>query len=101
MTLARQAGHEPMPIPRVPRTRAMETFPFDAAGRGRRGMGWNSPSLGLNTLLFSHGPELQARNRDAVRNSAWAAAAVDSYIANAIGRGIRLGRTIRTIRSAT
>ena len=33
MTLARQAGHEPMPIPvqRVPRTRAMGTFPFDAA----------------------------------------------------------------------
>ena len=90
MTLARQAGHEPMPIPRVPRTRAMGTFPFDAAGRGRRGMGWNPPSLGLNTLLFSHGLELQARNRDAVRNSAWAAAAVDSYVANAIGRGIRL-----------
>ena len=102
MTLARQAGHEPMPIPRVPRTRAMGTFPFDAAGRGRRGIGWNPPFLGLNTLLFSHGlrasrslpqpvpPELQARNRDAVRNSAWAAGAVDSYVANAIGRGIRL-----------
>ena len=68
----------------------MGTFPFDAAGRGRRGMGWNPPSLGLNTLLFSYGLELQARNRDAVRNSAWAAAAVDSYVANAIGRGIRL-----------
>ena len=90
MTLARQAGHEPMPIPRVPRTRAMGTFPFDAAGRGRRGIGWNPPFLGLNTLLFSHGLELQARNRDAVRNSAWAAGAVDSYVANAIGRGIRL-----------
>jgi len=90
MTLARQAGHEPMPVPRVPRTRAMGTFPFDAAGRGRRGIGWNPPFLGLNTLLFSHGLELQARNRDAVRNSAWAAGAVDSYVANAIGRGIRL-----------
>src|SRR5271165_174667 len=68
----------------------MGTFPFDAAGRGRRGIGWNPPFLGLNTLLFSHGLELQARNRDAVRNSAWAAGAVDSYVANAIGRGIRL-----------
>jgi hypothetical protein len=87
MTLARQAGHEPMPIPRVPRTRAMGTFPFDAAGRGRRGIGWNPPTLGLNTLLFSHGLELQARNRDAVRNSAWAAAAVDSC--HACGEGAK------------
>ena len=40
------------------RTRAMGTFPFDAAGRGRRGFGWNPSQLGLNTLLFSHGLEL-------------------------------------------
>ena len=59
----------------------MQPFPFDAAGRGRRGIGWNPPFLGLNTLLFSQGLELQSRNRDAVRNSAWAAAAVDSYVA--------------------
>jgi capsid protein len=68
----------------------MGRFPFDAAGRGRRGIGRNPLFLGLNTLLFSHGLELQSRNRDAVRNSAWAAAAVDSYVANPIGRGIRL-----------
>lgn len=73
-----------------PRHTAMGSTPFDAAGRGRRGYGWNSSYLGLNTLLFSHGLELLNRNRDAVRNSAWAGAAVDSYTANAIGRGIRL-----------
>jgi len=42
MTLARQAGHDVMSVPRVPRTRAMGTFPFDAAGRGRRGIGIGS-----------------------------------------------------------
>jgi len=65
IALARQAGHEPMPIPipRVPRTCAKGTFPFDAAGRGRRGIGWNPPFLGLNTLLSSRGLELQARLR--------------------------------------
>lgn len=73
-----------------PKTQAMGSFPFDAAGRGRRGMGWNPSYLGINTLLFSHGLELLNRNRDAVRNSAWAAAAIDSYTANAIGKGIRL-----------
>jgi capsid protein len=88
MTLARRAGHEPLAIP--PRTRAMGTFPYDAAGRGRRGIGWNPSQLGQNTLLYAHGLELLARNRDAVRNSSWAAAAVDSYVANAIGRGIRM-----------
>jgi lambda family phage portal protein len=40
--------------------------------------------------MYSHGQSLLARNRDAVRNSAWASAAVDSYVANAIGNGIRL-----------
>ena len=88
MTLARRAGHEPPAIP--VRTRAMGTFPYDAAGRGRRGIGWNPTQLGQNTLLYAHGLELLARNRDAVRNSSWAAAAVDSYVANAIGRGIRM-----------
>ncbi len=68
----------------------MGTTPFDAAGKGRRGYGWNPGYLGINTLLFSHGLELLTRNRDAVRNSAWAAGAIDSYVANAVGRGIRL-----------
>ncbi len=91
MSLARAAGHEPPSVPRAPRgTRSMGTTPFDAAGKGRRGYGWNPNYLGLNTLLFSHGLELLTRNRDAIRNSAWAAGAVDSYVANAIGRGIRL-----------
>ncbi|HZT29256.1 MAG TPA: phage portal protein [Bryobacteraceae bacterium] len=73
-----------------PQRQAMGTFPFDAAGKGRRGYGWNPSYLGLNTLLFSHGLELLTRNRDAVRNSAWAVGAIESYVANAIGRGIRL-----------
>ena len=91
MSLARAAGHDAPPILRVPRgTRSMGSFPFDAAGKGRRGYGWNPSYLGINTLLFSHGLELLTRNRDAVRNSAWAAGAVESYVANAIGRGIRL-----------
>ena len=93
MSLARGAGHLPMPIPTNGRrfgNRAMGTFPYDAAGRGRRGIGWHPTQLGQNTLLYSHGLELLARNRDAVRNSAWAAAAVDAYVGNAIGNGIRL-----------
>ena len=87
MGLCREAGHEAPPILR---RRAMGSTPYDAAGRGRRGAAWNTSRLGVNTLLFAHGEEIRSRSRDAVRNSAWAAAAIDSYVANAIGRGIRL-----------
>ncbi len=68
---------------------AMGTYPYDAAGHGRRALGWNSTRLGHNTLLFSYGLDLQARSRDAIRNNGWAQSAVESYKANAIGRGIR------------
>ena len=88
MSLARQAGHTPMPIP--PKTQSMGNYPYDAAGHGRRGYRWNPSRLGQNTLLYSYGLELLARSRDAVRNSPWAAAAVDSFTANAIGNGIRM-----------
>lgn len=64
--------------------------PFDAAGRGRRAQGLFASRLGINTLLYSNADELVARNRDVVRNNCWAAAAIDSYTANAIGKGIRL-----------
>lgn len=82
------SGGAPLPFPK---TRSMGgSTPYDSAGRGRRGFAWNASRLGQNTLLFSYGQDLLARSRDAVRNSAWAAAAVDSYASNAIGRGIRL-----------
>lgn len=66
------------------------TTPFEAAGRGRRGLGWMPTQLGINTLMYSHQDELVRRNRDTVRNNAWAAAAIDSYSSNAVARGIRL-----------
>lgn len=74
----------------VPKRSAMGSTPFDAAGHGRRALGLNSTQLGLNTLLYSYGLELLQRNRDAVRNSGWAAGAIDSYVGNAIGKGVRM-----------
>jgi lambda family phage portal protein len=86
-SLALHAGHTDLP---VPKTRSMGNYPYDAASHGRRGYRWNPTRLGQNTLLYSYGLELLARSRDAVRNSPWARAAVDSFTANAVGRGIRL-----------
>ncbi len=70
--------------------RGMGTHPYDAGGHGRRAYAWNPTTLGQNTLLYSHGLQLVARSRDAVRNSGWASCAIDSYVANAIGNGIRM-----------
>lgn len=74
----------------VPMKRSASNAPFNAAGRGHRAYGWVTTRLGLNTLLFSSGETLLSRSRDAVRNNPWAASAVDSYVANAIGKGIRM-----------
>lgn len=71
-------------------SKASGTTPFDAAGRGRRSIGWTGTPLGINTLLYSYGLDLLQRNRDAIRNNPWAAAAIDSYVGNGIGRGIRM-----------
>jgi lambda family phage portal protein len=64
--------------------------PFEAAGTGHRGGGWVTTRLGLNTLLFSSGEILLSRARDAIRNTPFGAAAIDSYVANSVGRGIRM-----------
>ena len=85
-SLAIAAGHPDMPV----KTRAFGSYPYDAASHGRRGYWWNPSRLGQNTLMYSYGLELLARSRDSVRNSPWARAAVDSFTANAVGRGIRM-----------
>ena len=87
MNLVRRAASQ---VLRPHRRFASNGAPFEAAGTGRRGAGWVTTRLGLNTLLFSSGEILLSRSRDAVRNTPWASAAIDSYVANAVGRGIRL-----------
>ena len=89
MTLARRAGHERWRFRAASARARWGRSPTMLRAEGGAAYGWNPSQLGQNTLLYAHGLELLARNRDAVRNSSWAAAAVDSYVANAIGRGIR------------
>ena len=86
-TLMSLSGGSAMPLPAK---KAMGNSPFDAAGRGRRGLAWSPTRLGVNTLDYMYGDELLRRSRDAVRNSSWASTAVDSYVGNAIGTGIKL-----------
>ncbi len=69
-------------------TRAL-TAGHRAASTGRRLTGWNPSNAGANTLIFSDGDLLRARSRFLVRENTWAASAVRSFVANAIGTGIK------------
>lgn len=87
MNLARRSASQ---LLRPQRRFASNGAPFEGAGVGHRGAGWVTTRLGLNTLLFSNGEILLSRARDAIRNTPYGSAAIDSYVANAIGRGIRM-----------
>lgn len=67
------------------------TIGYDAAARGRRGGGWSPTRLGINSLNSQSQDTLVSRSRDAVRNSGWAASALESWVANVIGpKGMRM-----------
>lgn len=88
ISLYKGAGHS-VPAVRpaaVPRRRGNA---FDAAGSGRRAKGWLASTEGINSLMFANAEMLRNRARDAVRKNPWAANAIDSYTANAIGTGIK------------
>ena len=62
---------------------------YDGVGSGRRALAWSVGNPGaVSALLFSQ-TELRAKSRDLVRRNAWANSALESYVANAIGTGIK------------
>ncbi len=71
----------------MPRLRA--TADYEAAASTRRTTGW-SPSTGdINTLVFRNADTLRSRSRDMVRRNPWATNALDAFVGNAIGAGIK------------
>ena len=64
--------------------------PYDAgAGGGSRQSGWLASSAGVNTTVIAHAATLRNRARDQVRKNPWAVQIVGSFVANAIGTGIK------------
>lgn len=61
----------------------------EGADRGRRGVAWMPSNPGAIGALLSTGPELRAKSRDLVRRNPWANAAIEAFVANAIGTGIK------------
>jgi len=62
---------------------------YDGTGFGRRTLAWQVGNPGAIAALLTTQTELRARSRDLVRRNTWAHAALESYVANAVGTGIK------------
>jgi lambda family phage portal protein len=61
----------------------------EGAGRGRRGVAWMPGNPGAIGALLATGADLRAKSRDLVRRNPWANSAIEAFVANAIGTGIK------------
>jgi lambda family phage portal protein len=62
---------------------------YEAASSTRRTTGWTPPTSDINTLVFRSSEMLRSRSRDMVRRNPWASNALDAFVANCIGTGIK------------
>ena len=62
---------------------------YDGVGGGRRALSWSVGNPGAVAAMLFNQNELRAKSRDLVRRNAWANSALESYVANAIGTGIK------------
>lgn len=84
-SLALNSGHADLPVA----LHKKASVPYDAGATGRRNIGWNSSRVGQNTLLITNVEQIRARSREAIRNNAWATAAIDRFESNVISTGIQ------------
>lgn len=62
---------------------------FEGAMAQRRLIAWKATQQNLNSLLSIGGDVLRARAREIVRNNPYASNAANSFVANAVGAGIK------------
>ncbi|WGS40516.1 phage portal protein [Burkholderia sp. JSH-S8] len=60
-----------------------------ASTAGARAKSWRVSSAGPNAAAVQNLPLMRARARDAIRNEAWAKAAIERLVSNTIGTGIQ------------
>lgn len=70
------------------RTRAVLPS-YDAAGTGRRLTGWDVTNQAISAIVASSGDLLRNRARDIVRKHPFAERGLTSFVASAIGKGIK------------
>jgi lambda family phage portal protein len=61
---------------------------YNSTGNGLATKGWDPGDDAINALIRGGGDKLRRQSRDLERRNAWAANAIESFVANAIGSGI-------------
>ena len=56
---------------------------------GRRLGTWSTTRDAINTVWYQSADQLVARSRDSARKDGWAAKAIDEWVCNAVGNGIK------------
>ena len=62
---------------------------YEAASNSRRVTGWSPLASDVNTLVFRNADTLRSRSRDMVRRNPWATNALDAFVGNCVGTGIK------------
>ena len=75
--------------PSEPPARRASGFPYEGATNGRRLGAWTATRDAINSVWYQSADQLVARSRDLVRKDGWAAKAVDEWVCNAVGNGIK------------
>jgi lambda family phage portal protein len=62
---------------------------YEAAANTRRTTGWWPATSDINTLVFGGLDTLRSRSREMVRRNPWATNALDAFVGNCVGTGIK------------
>jgi lambda family phage portal protein len=76
-------------IPNVTGGPKMKASAYEAAGTGRRLGTWGTSAAGPNAAIEYNVKTLRSRSREAIRNNPHAHSAVDAYVSNIVGTGIK------------
>jgi lambda family phage portal protein len=69
--------------------RRASAFPYEGATAGRRLGTWSTTRDAVNSVWYQSADQLVARSRDIARKDGWAAKAIEEWVCNAIGNGIK------------
>ncbi len=73
----------------VPPARRVSAFPYEGATSGRRLGTWSTTRDAVNSVWYQSADQLVARSRDIARKDGWACKAIEEWVCNAIGNGIK------------
>ena len=73
----------------APPARRASSSPYEGATTGRRLGSWATTRDAVNSVWYQSADQLVARSRDLARKDGWAGKAIDEWVCNAIGNGIK------------